>query len=125
MRDESPFAAPDLSFRKALKLALEPGVFARSLFASAIIWLIMTSALPSYAGLIFQGKLAGYFAAGLGIALVSQIVIVFIISLLSSDHSTLAVPQSPTAVIHGIIASSVVAAAPADMSPDHVVCSGV
>ena len=118
MKESSPFASPDLSFQDALKLALQPAVLTRSIFASAVIWLIMTSALPSYSGLIFRGRLAGYFAAGMGIALVSQIVIVFITSLFSSDHATLAVPQSPTAVIHGLIASSVVAAAPADMPPD-------
>lgn len=87
----------------------------RSAFASAIIWLLMASAMPSYARLIFHGKLSGFFAAGLAIVLVSEIVAVFVTSLFSSDHATQVIPQSPTAVIQGLIASSVIAAAPDDM----------
>ena len=113
--------APDTSdwtFRQALGYALQPAVILRSLIASAIIWLIMASLMPSYSRLIFHGKLSGYFTAGLGITLVILLVTVFITSLLSSDHATLAVPQSPTAVIQGMIAGAVMAAAPADMSPE-------
>ncbi len=101
----------------ALKRALQPAVLLRSLFAATTIWLIMASLTPSYSRLIFQGKLAGYFAAGLGIALVSEIAIGLVSGLFSSDEATMAFPQSPTAVILGIIASEVIAAAPADMSP--------
>lgn len=118
MKNDSPFASPDLGFREAVKLALQPSLLMRSVFTSAIIWLLMASAMPLYAKLIFHGKMAEYFAAGLGIALLSQIVILIVTSLFCSDHATLVIPQSPTAVIQGIIASSVVAAAPADMSPE-------
>ncbi len=118
MQSDSPFAAPELSFRDKLRLSLQPAIFLRSLLASATIWLLMASAMPSYASLIFHGRLAGYFAAGLGIVLVSQVVIISITSIFSMDHATLVIPQSPTAVIQGLVASSVVAAAPADMPPE-------
>ncbi len=118
METGSPFDTADLSAREALKVSLQPAVLVRSLFASAIIWLIMMSLLPSYPGLIFQGKLTCYFAAGLSIALVSQFVIVFITSLFSSDHTTMAVLQSPPVVVQGIFAGGVIATAPADMAPD-------
>ena len=118
MQDASPFASPDLSFREAFTIALKPSQLARSVFTSAIIWLLILSAMPSYAKLIFLGKMADYFAAGLGITLISQIVILVFTSLASSDHATIVIPQSPTAVIQGMIASSAVAAAPADMSPE-------
>lgn len=118
MQDASPFAAPDLGFSKAIRIALRPSLLMRSIFTSAIIWLLIASAMPSYAKLIFLGKMADYFAAGLGITLVSQIVILVVTSLLSSDHATVVIPQSPTAVIQGMIASSVVAVAPAEMSPE-------
>ena len=118
MQDASPFASPDLGFRDAFTIALKPSQLARSVFTSAIVWLLIASAMPSYAKLIFLGKMADYFAAGLGITLVSQIVILVVTSLASSDHSTIVIPQSPTAVIQGMIASSAVAAAPADMSPE-------
>ncbi len=118
MQNNSPFASPDLGFREAIKIALKPSQLMRSVFTSAIIWLLVTSAMPSYAKLIFHGQMADYFAAGLGITLVSQIIILIVTSLFSSDHATLVIPQSPTAVIQGMIASSLVAAAPADMSPE-------
>ncbi|MDE2638319.1 MAG: SulP family inorganic anion transporter [Chloroflexota bacterium] len=92
----------------------------RSVLASAIIWLLMASAMPSYAGLIFQGKLSGYFAAGLAIVLVSEIVVVLVTSLFSSDHATQVVPQSPTAVIQGLIAASAVDALPAELPPEEL-----
>lgn len=100
--------------------ALTPQMILRSVLASAIIWLLMASAMPSYAGLIFQGKLSGYFAAGLAIVLVSEIVVVLVTSLFSSDHATQVVPQSPTAVIQGLIAASAVDALPADLPPDEL-----
>lgn len=118
MHNGSPFASRDLGFREAFAFALEPSQLARSIFTSAIIWLLILTAMPSYAKLIFLGKMADYFAAGLGITLVSQIVVLVVTSLASSDHATIVVPQSPTAVIQGMIASSAVAAAPAEMSPE-------
>ena len=118
MQSDSTFASPDLGFGDKLKVSLQPAVLLRSLLASATIWLLMASAMPSYASLIFHGKLAGYFAAGLGITLVSQIIIISITSIFCSDHATLVIPQSPTAVIQGLVAGSVVAAAPAEMPPE-------
>ncbi|MCY3863833.1 MAG: SulP family inorganic anion transporter [Chloroflexi bacterium] len=108
----------DWTIRQALRQALQPRMLLRSVFASAIIWLLMASAMPSYSGLIFQGKLTGYFAAGLAIVLVSEIVTVLITTLFSSDHATQVVPQSPTAVIQGLVAASVAKALPADMPPE-------
>ena len=118
MEEDSSFAAPNISLGDAMKAALQPAVLFRSFIASAIIWLIMANISPSYARLVFQGKLSGYFAAGLGIALVSHLVIVLVTSLFSSDHATIALTQSPSAVIQGMIAGSVVAAAPSTMSPE-------
>ena len=112
--------ASNWTARQALEHALQPRMMLRSIFASAIIWLLMASAMPSYAGLIFHGKLSGYYAAGLAMVLVSQIVTVVITSVFSSDHATQVVPQSPTAVIQGLIAGAVVSTAPADMAPDEL-----
>ena len=120
MTHSSPSGPDELSLSAGIRHALQPAVLLRSLGASAIIWLLMASAMPSYAGLIFHGKLSGYFAAGLAIVLVSEIVVVLITSLLSSDHATQVVPQSPTAVIQGLIAGSVVAAMPADLPPEEL-----
>ncbi len=118
MNNSSPLDADPPNLRGRLAYLLQPSVLLRSLFVSAIIWLLMASAMPSYARLVFHGKLEAFFAAGLGIVMVSEIVAVLITSLFSSDHATLVVPQSPTAVIQGIVAGSVIAAAPADISQE-------
>lgn len=110
----------DKSLRETIKFALQPAALLRSAIASATIWLLMASAMPSYSRLVFQDRLADYFAAGLGIVLVSQIVTLVITAIFSSDHATLVIPQSPTAVILGMIAGSVMAAAPPDMPPDEL-----
>ena len=115
MAQELRSDASNWTIRQALGYALQPQTFLRSAFASAIIWLLIASAMPSYSRLIFHGPLEAYFAAGLSMVLVSQIVVILITSLFSSDHATLVVPRSPTVVIQGMVASSVVAAAPADM----------
>lgn len=118
MKSLPPHERSGRGIRSALAHAAQPAIFVRSLFVSAVIWLLMASAMPSYSRLIFHGKLAPYFAAGLAIVLVSEIVMTLITSLFSSDHATQVVPQSPTAVIQGLIAGGVVSAAPADMPPD-------
>ena len=115
MAQQLTLNASNWTFRQALSHALQPAIIMRSLAASAVIWLILASVTPSYSRLIFHGKLSGYFAAGLAIALGSQMVIIVITSLFSSDPATISVPQSPSAVIQGILAGSVIAAAPADM----------
>ena len=118
MEKLAQFDQPDRSLRESVKAALQPAALLRSVFASATIWLLMASAMPSYSRLVFQDRLAGYFTAGLGIVLVSQIITLLITAFFSSDHATLVIPQSPTAVIQGMIAGSVMAAAPSDMSLD-------
>ena len=65
MENVAPLDNPDFSRREILKVARQPATLLRSVFASAIIWLIVASLVPSYSRLLFQGKLAGYFAAGL------------------------------------------------------------
>lgn len=112
--------AADWTLRQAIAQALKPQMILRSVLASAIIWLLMASVMPSYSRLVFNGKLASYFAAGLAIVLVSEIVMVLITSLFSSDHATQVLPQSPTVVIQGLVAGSVISAAPADMPPDEL-----
>ena len=114
MENTTSFAAPQPGLRNALKYALQPAVLARSAAASVIMWLIMASVSPSYPSLIFQDELAAYFAAGLGIALTSNIVVVVVTSLFSSDHTTISQPQSTAAIFHGLIVGAVIAAAPAD-----------
>ena len=115
MNAAAEFDHASASLGEAIRYALRPAIFLRSFAVAAIIWIIMASLTPSFARLIFNGALAGYFVAGLGIALISQIVVATATSLLSSDHSSLACPQSPTAVVQGMIAASVAAVAPADM----------
>ncbi|MDE2777292.1 MAG: cyclic nucleotide-binding domain-containing protein [Chloroflexota bacterium] len=115
MAQSLPSDASNWTLRQGLGYALQPAVILRSLFAGAIIWLVFASVTPSYSKLIFQGKLSGYFAAGLAMALVSQLIVTLVTSLFSSDHATISLVQSPSAVIQGLLAGAVISAAPADM----------
>ncbi len=110
--------ASEQSIRRALAYALQPRIALRSFLTSAIIWLLMASAMPAYARLITPGQLSSFFAAGLAIVVVSQIVIVVTAALFSSDHTTQVLPQAPTVVIHGLIVGGVVEALPPDTPPD-------
>lgn len=114
------FDKQNFSFHEVIRLGLQPSLMLRSVLVSATIWLLMASAMPAYVRLVFRGELAGYFAAGLAIVFVSEIIAVLVTSLFSSDHATLVIPQSPTVVIQGLIAASAIDAAPADMPPDEL-----
>ena len=118
MASASFIGDPNTSLRQALRAAISPRIILRSLFVAAIIWLIMASLTPSYSKLMFGQQLPAYFGIGLGMALVSQMIVALVTSLLSSDHTTMATPQSPSAIILGMIVASVAAAAPADLPPD-------
>lgn len=115
MAQALPSDASNWTLRQGLVYSLRPSSILRSLFASSIIWLVFASVTPSYSKLIFHGRLSGYFAAGLAISLVSQVIVILVTSLISSDHATISLAQSPSAVIQGLLAGAVMSAAPADM----------
>lgn len=86
--------------------------------ASILIWLIAIILATSFSALIFNGRLSVYYGAGIGIALVSAIVISLVVSVFGSDHATLAYPQSTAAAIIGAMAFNIAETAPTTMTEE-------
>jgi SulP family sulfate permease len=91
----------------------------------ALLFGLLTGAITiiasvSLAALIFSGKLASHLAGGVDIALLSATLIGLVVSLAGSFRVAIAIPQDRTAPILAIMASGIVAAAPASASADQV-----
>jgi len=79
-----------------------------SLFAGLVSGMLVVTFELSLATLIFPGALGGWLSAGIGILLVSAVVIGTIVSVRSSYLSVIAVPQEETAVIVALMAAGIV-----------------
>lgn len=103
-------------FLNQILSALHPVSLIHNLLTSVIVWLIAVILATSFSALIFHGRLGPYYSEGIGIAIMSAMVITLMVSLFGSDQSTLAYPQSTAAALLGAMATSIVASAPASMS---------
>ena len=99
--------------------AFDPATVLPSLVTSVIIWLITIVIGASVAALIFQGRLAGYSAAGLSLFLVGAVVLQAVSTLFSSDHTVVPLPQDTAAVMLAAIAANLQALASVEM-PDEI-----
>ena len=112
----------DHTIKERLIVAIRNYISPDSLFPSAatsiIVWLMALLIGASFSALIFQGRLAGYFASGMGMFLVSAIVLHLLTALFSSDAAVIPSPQDTSAVILGAMVANLVALAPVDMSDD-------
>ena len=89
-----------------------------SLAIGIVIWMMALLMGASFSALIFQGRLAGYFASGIGMFLVAAVSLHVLTAFLGSDTATIPTPQSTAAVILGAISVNLVALAPADMTDE-------
>jgi hypothetical protein len=74
----------------------------------------------SYSAIIFSGPLSRYYAIGVGLAFVSAIVLMLIVSLTSSYPGSLAYAQTEPAVIIAAIAQGMATGLLADGMPERV-----
>ena len=88
-----------------------------SLFAGVVLALIVLIACLSFSSLIFGGELSFGVADGVGVALVSAVVVGLVVAFRSSYPASVAIPQDRTAPILALLAAQVVAALPAESSP--------
>lgn len=86
---------------------------------------ITVTASVSLAALIFVGDLSVYLDQGIHLALVTAVVIGFMVSLMGSCGVTIAIPQDRTAPILAIMAGGIAGAAPAGMPADQVMLNVV
>ena len=89
-----------------------------SLAIGIVIWMMALLMGASFSALIFQGRLTGYFASGIGMFLVAAVSLHVLTAFLGSDTATIPTPQSTAAVILGAISVNLVALAPADMTDE-------
>ena len=96
----------------------DPVTLLPSLLMGIVIWLIALLIGASFSALIFQGRLAAYLASGMGMFLISAIILHVLTALFSSDAAAIPSPQSTTAVIMGAVGANLVGMAPADISDE-------
>ena len=96
----------------------DPATLLPSLAMGIVMWLIALLLCASFSALIFQGRLAQYIAHGMGMFLISAIILHLLTAFFSSDAAVVPSPQDTTAVILGAIGAHLVAIAPADISDE-------
>lgn len=109
---------PERTVASMLTRALRPTNIIPTALASIFVWLIAIVLSISFSALIFHDRLSGFYGAGIGIALVSGIVISGLAAIFGSDHATIAFPQSTAAAILGAMSTSMIASAPPSMPDD-------
>ena len=102
----------------AIRNNINPASLFPSLAIGIVIWMMALLMGASFSALIFQGRLAGYFASGIGMFLVAAVSLHVLTAFLGSETATIPTPQSTAAVILGAISVNLVALAPADMTDE-------
>lgn len=101
-----------------LRHTVTPASIFSHIFTSIIVWLVAVILATSFSALIFQGRLEEYYVAGLGVTLLSTMIVSFMVSVFGSNNATIAHTQSTTAAILATIVAGIVASAPAAMPND-------
>ena len=87
----------------AIRNNINPASLFPSLAIGIVIWMMALLMGASFSALIFQGRLAGYFASGIGMFLVAAVSLHVLTAFLGSETATIPTPQSTAAVILGAI----------------------
>ena len=95
-----------------------PSTLAPSFVIGIVIWVIALAIGSSFTALIFHGRLASYFVAGLGIFLISSVFLSLICAFFSTDEAVIPSPQDTSAVVLAAMSTNLVAMAPADMTDE-------
>ena len=113
---------PDVNVKELILASIrniaDPVTLLPSLAMGIVMWLIALLLCASFSALIFQGRLAQYIAHGMGMFLISAIILHLLTAFFSSDAAVVPSPQDTTAVILGAIGAHLVAIAPADISDE-------
>ena len=81
---------------------------ATSLIAGLIVGITGVVSLASYAALIFSGELVAYLAQGIGIAMLTGMLIALVIALTSSCRGAVGLPQDVPAAVFSVVAAEMV-----------------
>ncbi len=91
-----------------------------ALASAPVTALLTVVACVSYSAIVFSGPLAQHYAVGVGLALVSAIVLTLAVCLGSSYPGSLAYAQAEPAVVVGVIAQGMAASLGAAAAPEQV-----
>lgn len=95
-----------------------PRIFISTIFAGALAGIIAISNSISYGATIFSGELSPFTAAGIGLALISGLVLTTIMAFVGSTPATMAFPKAATTPILTLMAAQVAVAMPASATPE-------
>lgn len=95
-----------------------PRIFISTIFAGALAGIIAISNTISYGATIFSGELSPFTAAGIGLALISGLVLTTIMAFVGSTPATMAFPKAATTPILTLMAAQVAVAMPASATPE-------
>jgi SulP family sulfate permease len=98
--------------------AFTPKLLVSSMFAGLLIGAIVLVFEISVVVLIFSGDLSVFAAQGIGFVIFGSIILGLIVSLGSSLHGVIAIPQDNTGVVLALIAASISGALPASATPE-------
>jgi sulfate permease, SulP family len=91
-----------------------------ALASAPITALLTVIACVSYSAIVFSGPLASHYAMGVGLALVSAIVLTLVVCMGSSYAGSLAYAQAEPAVVIGVIVQGLAASLGAAAAPEQV-----
>jgi len=118
-------AHSDRSLANIIQHELKPKMLLSSLLVSVTMWLTIILLATTFALLIFQGRLAGYYGVGVGIILVSAIIGQLVTALFSSDHSSVSCPQEAAMIVQATMVGGLLAAAPAELTDESLLVTAV
>jgi sulfate permease, SulP family len=100
-----------------------PRVFINTLFAGLLAGIIAISNTISYGVTIFSGELSQFTSLGIGLALISGLVLTATMALIGSVPATIAFPKATTTPILALLAIQVSTRMPATATPEDVFIS--
>lgn len=106
--------------KEKFKLIQLPQIFVSTLFAGLLAGTIAISNTISYGVTIFSGELMHFTSLGIGLALISGLVLTTIMAFVGSTPATIAFPKAATTPILTLMAAQVVLAMPDTSTPDEM-----
>jgi len=100
-----------------------PRIFVNTIFAGLLAGIIAISNTISYGVTIFSGELSAFTSFGIGLALISGLVLTFVMALIGSVPATMAFPKATTTPILTLLAIQIASGMPPTATPEEIFIS--
>jgi len=107
-----------MAIKEKFKLVQLPRLILSTIFAGLLAGTIAISNTISYGVTIFSGDLSPFTSLGIGLALISGLVLTTILAFIGSTPATMAFPKAATTPILTLMAAQVAIAMPASATPE-------